>query len=675
MSDTNTTLIFTSSEWQNFMAQKRKAQVAFGQPTGQLSAVAAARLAKQSKAVAQQHGPTDAQQRREEIEQQLRATSSTPTSLVVDDETQYSDAEAASVEIQVGPRTIPIPAPSPWLDSGKAVEADDGSLEVTLLNDESIVCVGEFNLEVQKGLVVVCGATLHPESGPQRVYAPSTHAVPRIIAKRNGTKLRLFHVNSTIAKLTTLSPLFRNIWTKQEQRRTFELLRTAGDDQLQRSLVSLDIDKTTETVIGRIAASSQSTARLNRILTVGAKSSGKSTFNRILCNTLISKPAARKVLYLDIDPGQPEFGPPGQVSLIEVSVPLLGPSFTHPAYVGSTEYRLIRSHTLAAISFKDDVAHYIACAKELVRHADRRQALIVNACGWTSGQGASVTQELAEVLGITHIALLEPVDPTLVEKLRNSCPDAAFHALAREPIRPSSRTPAELRAMQTMAYFHSRPERSASLSRWTGKAISTWRPWIIQYDGAESVLRAVVAYGQQPHPDFLAEVLEGSIVALVQVENNSPDFALPVSNLERDTEPEEAPNINRTTAEDLPYLSPSPSGSNRTLDPHNSSCLGLALIRAIDSTERTIHFLTPVADNVLAEVLDQRQLALVRGGFDPAEWALLEDLYCTSERVKQGKGRVSVEDRPWVSRREAAGVGVEGAVWRLRHPPMAGDVR
>jgi hypothetical protein len=61
----------------------------------------------------------------------------------------------------------------------------------------------------------------------------------------------------------------------------------------------------------------------------------------------------------------------------------------------------------------------------------------------------------------------------------------------------------------------------------------------------------------------------------------------------------------------------------------------------------------------------------------------LEDLYAEdSERKKDGsgekggekggKGDEDVKARPWVARKEM--VGIEGAVWRLRHPPTAAQV-
>jgi len=61
----------------------------------------------------------------------------------------------------------------------------------------------------------------------------------------------------------------------------------------------------------------------------GGKGLGKSTFMRMLINKILSQQEEKRVLVLDLDPGQSEFTAPGCLSLVEVNEPLLGPSFTH----------------------------------------------------------------------------------------------------------------------------------------------------------------------------------------------------------------------------------------------------------------------------------------------------------------------------------------------------------
>lgn len=103
-------------------------------------------------------------------------------------------------------------------------------------------------------------------------------------------------------------------------------------------------------------------------------------------------------------------------------------------------------------------------------------------------------------------------------------------------------------------------------------------------------------------------------------------------------------------------------------------------MRGINPSTQEIQLLTPLSEAQLTS-LTNKKVVLVRGGFDAVEWAYLEDLYAEdSERKKEGggesgKGGKEDEDvsaRPWVARKEM--VGIEGAVWRLRHPPTAAQV-
>lgn len=532
--------------------------------------------------------------------------------------------------------------------NGNVLQDDPEAFVLSLKSDESITIVGEYDLQVVKGVITLYGAMLHPERGVQRVYAPSTSALPVIIARKDNSAIRLTSVKSALRKLEKLSPLFRNIGAKDDlHKRSFALLSRSDDDLLQRSLSPLEVDDETKKVLSRINARLESSQAPARIMAVGPKSAGKSTFNRLLCNMIISRPGSYRCLYLDLDPGQPEFGPAGQLSLVEVSVPVLGPPFTHIASRDSPTYHLLRSHSIAATSFKDDPEHYVACAADLFRRAPKELPLLVNSCGWVTGLGANTLLNIGSVTKMTDIVILNPLESSLVDDLSIIAPNV--HHIPRRQRQPSSRTPAESRAMQTLAYFHNKLGSNPPV--WSSKPICNAAPYEVSFQAKAEGITAIICYGQAPNPNFLAEVLDGSIVAIVVLES---DTLLDPS------------SIQRTPREDLPYLSPNTSGHTPPLDPSQSHCIGLSLIRGIDAESKTLHLITPLPETGMA-ALQKEKVVLVHGSFDAPEWAYLEDLHARGEA---GTG----EERPWVSTRKEQ-VGIEGSVWRLRHPPMAKDVR
>lgn len=546
---------------------------------------------------------------------------------------------------------------------------------------EVAVIAGEYTLEVTKGTATVYGGAFHGSSGPQRVYAPSVQALAPITARRSPTVIRISSVKSSMSKMEKLSPLFRNIWTADEKGRSFAFLETSHDDPLQRSLNLLETDSATQKVFTQLTGKAEEKKGSICAMTIGPKSSGKSTFNRQLCNALLTtKLPTKRCLYLDLDPGQPEFGPPGQISLVEVHTPILGPSFTNQTSESSPKNTLISSHTLAATTFKDDPDHYIACIRELALHLEARKRqkgpapIIINACGWTTGLGAAVLTDFYDLLPITDTITIEGIDVMLQQTARTRSQDC-FN-LSRAPPRSTIRSPAELRAMQTMAYFHSKPPTGKS-PQWTSKPLSSLRPWIVRY-GSDSDsessnandspgIFATMSYGQSVPAAYLPEILDGSLVALVAADTTSEleqafsTSLSPTSNTTTPTPEHTPPPLS------LPYIpTPQKTGYLRALDPRFTTCAGLALIRGLDPQRRELHLLTPLDEAQIAS-LASKKVVLVRGAFDAPEWAYLEDLYAGA-----GEGEGTGSGRPWVTRKEM--VGIEGAVWRLRHPPTAAQV-
>lgn len=89
-----------------------------------------------------------------------------------------------------------------------------------------------------------------------------------------------------------------------------------------------------------------------RVLVCGPKASGKSTFSRYLLNHVLSPAPETEngyintdgCAFLDLDPGQPEFAPMGQVYLAHLRAPFFGPPFTHPSLDDSRDGQILRAH-------------------------------------------------------------------------------------------------------------------------------------------------------------------------------------------------------------------------------------------------------------------------------------------------------------------------------------------
>ena len=212
-----------------------------------------------------------------------------------------------------------------------------------------------------------------------------------------------------------------------------------------------------------------------------------------------------------------------------------------------------------------------------------------------------------------------------------------------------------------MAYFHTKFGGKDDSHKTNAKAVSHMRHWNASFAGANTGIAAVMSYNSNPHPEFLAETLEGCIVAIVLIDRIKTGHA---TDLGGQMLQDVSERISRTP-EGIPYIEADDMGINHTLDPSTSHCIGLALVRSIDVVNQTLQLVTPLSEQQIDDA-SKKTIVLVRGSFDAPGWAYLEDVY---EMQYDGSTETEHVNRPWVS--QTGQIGVESSVWRLRHPPLA----
>ncbi|XP_028266856.1 polynucleotide 5'-hydroxyl-kinase NOL9 [Parambassis ranga] len=135
------------------------------------------------------------------------------------------------------------------------------------------------------------------------------------------------------------------------------------------------------------------------ILVYGTKNVGKSTFIRVLINTLLNHTAS--VDYLEGDLGQTEFTPAGCLSLSTVREPLLGPPFTHQQ---TPEHMIYYGQS----SCESDLDRYLESLKSLWRRRSpsRESPIIINTMGWVKGFGFQLLVDMIRVFPVSHVVQL-----------------------------------------------------------------------------------------------------------------------------------------------------------------------------------------------------------------------------------------------------------------------------
>ncbi|KAK3990971.1 hypothetical protein QBC44DRAFT_288130 [Cladorrhinum sp. PSN332] len=546
----------------------------------------------------------------------------------------------------------------------------DGQIQITTSEGERFVILGSYGIKVQEGEATIAGATLTPLDPTQWVHAPHCHALP-VLRTSEGVIVELHpHPGAqSLRQLAKLNPVFGRLWNESaaegttgsskssKDLSTFQIIFSSEDAPKKVSLQELVSPPEWNKKLAGLVTAKRKSSPPPKIFLCGPKSSGKSTFGRLLANRLITDRAGSRtnpwtpILLLDIDPGQPEFSPPGVISLVKLSQPNLSPSFCHP----STECT-IRSHAIAAVTPALDPEHFIQCVLDLFSHYSARfgsHPLIINTPGWIQGTGLDILTSLIQSLTPTEVIYLSQDGPedtvsTLLQTTTIPVSPSIFSALPSSPQStsaeqptPSSRTALSLRTMATMSYFHLLASGS-----WSTSPLSSILPYRVSYSRSFSQrgFLGILCYDHQPSPLLLSEAINGTVLALVHVQNASAFRELQVKQEE---------DIVSAGDAKIPLIN-NPLGL--TLDPRYSKLLSLVLVRGVDTARGELQLLGPANLGNLVKDIKGEEMVLVAGRFDTPTWDGEEEQVPWVEVLK-GSEKRSVGSKVWRVRRDLGRAG------------------
>ncbi|KAA8566504.1 hypothetical protein EYC84_009063 [Monilinia fructicola] len=560
----------------------------------------------------------------------------------------------------------------PSEDNTKVLEKR--TLVLNLAPGERLVLLGQCDLEVVEGQITILGSILKASALRHQIYAAASHSLPVIRCpdgEINPAVLHLHQSDRGMRSLESLSPLFGKLWNEGAQ--------VFGSGS---SYPAAKIGKSTFQIVGKsylrpitsppewnkmLAKLSNSTEATKRIMLCGPKSSGKSTFAKLLVNRLLSanknetqnstSKRGPGVALLDLDPGQPEYSHPGQISLIHIQEPNFGSSITHP--IPGIKSRLVRAHSLGAVSPSMDPSLYISCALDLFAHYRSLSSLhfncplVINTPGWVFGTGLEILVDLIVKVHPSEVIYMSKAGPSeVIESLQDAAKTTALTTLPSQTSEFMTRTSAHLRTMQSMSYFHLDSTNKNELA-WNGTPLTSIPPWEIKYSGENSGVLGIMCYGEQPPADLLAETINGSIVSVVVIDDPdaipghsslqhghdeiSDSDTLHTFNSPSNPDPIKTPLIIPTPHENLPYFNPL---NAITLDPKYSHTIGMALVRGIDAKRQRLQVLTPISPELLEETNQEgKKIVLISGKLDTPGWAYTEELMKRTwlEKVKRRK--------------------------------------
>ncbi|CAG8512517.1 11888_t:CDS:10 [Ambispora gerdemannii] len=372
------------------------------------------------------------------------------------------------------------------------------------------------------------------------------------------------------------------------------------------------------------------------IILFGRKNVGKSTFSKILTNTLLNRHP--RIAYIESDIGQPEFTPSGIVSLNIIDSPIFGPPFTHPKLP-------YRSYFIGHTNPRDCPDYYLSCLQELVAVFRRdfvdsseyediksnRIPLIIN----THGLGYDLFLQLHNFAKPTHICQFQsltypylnpPILPSYVLYPEDRPFPKLYHVDSNHSSPNSARFNAQFqRTLMLISYFYSVQFSSKLLprqgfdQRWWNFDITLVQqvPWCL---------------------DWTKGLSKGVFMLCAEVPYSQLLYALN----------EYSSYNNRTDSSKIippPYF---PSPKFPPPPPAHHTCFGLAIIRSIDPSTHTFHILTPLSTTIL-----KRVNGIIKGSLELPVCASIDE----TSKTSTGLCRVPWKKVPYLNFDVGAGAG------------------
>ncbi|KAI3725938.1 hypothetical protein L1987_65734 [Smallanthus sonchifolius] len=314
-----------------------------------------------------------------------------------------------------------------------------------------------------------------------------------------------------------------------------------------------------------IACSGGQTQTLTAFI-CGPKNSGKSTFARHLLQVLLHR--HKRVAYLDSDVGQPEFTPPGCLSLTVLDRETI-----------DMRIQPERCFFFGDISSKRDPEIYLTYIYALYDHYIKQYCqlpsaspsnsgvpLIINTSGWVKGIGYDVLVDMLKHIDPSHV-----VNICISAKSKN-LPSGAFWSQDGDA------------GAITLIEINS--ARQDSLNRSV----------LVHKDSPHLRDLSIVTYFRQCFP---SDMNMRSVKEIAQALAAHPPYEVSMS----------AVNIKHLHCE-VPkaeiFYSLNASIVGLAVDPEGSEhlprCVGLGIVRGIDTLRRVLYIITPVPQNVLEDV-------------------------------------------------------------------------
>ncbi|KAH3668345.1 hypothetical protein OGAPHI_002099 [Ogataea philodendri] len=600
-----------------------------------------------------------------------------------DEETQTAVADVGQQEVPVAQPYVPAVSAatnasvvincSRFTPTAQNVIYGSDYVIVGLNAGEFLMVKGQYSLKIQRGAVQIDSVLYHSSQEPIQIHALPISSIPIISAAQvtdhslvedtispenehlfsseYKSVVRIDNVFDGLEKLGLLYPQLKNIHPNREDNDefvgsefeksfysySFRLLHTPSNN------LGTYINKDWKSALNGLVEDAEASQSI-RVLVIGGKNTGKSTFLRLLLDQILSRELGITKL-LDIDPGQPEYSLPDSISLTSHENPI------HGVYFPFTRKTTTEARFIGFNSPQRQPLQYISQLKQLAEQVNMdSDLLLINSPGWIKGFGIEILKELTATVNPTHLVYLShgrDDDNELLNSLKYEklvfVP--AFTSRGYDIVRYS---PTQIRNFRFLSYFHYNYQEKRfdfepllAKSPYKVSYIDTGkRDKILSFSGLTGVFFLDSANINQQD---LIECLETQIVAIFELEYD--EFQNYYDEM--------------SARGQIDSLEPYPNLFRGSLDPATAIFRGLALIHSIDTENKFINLYTPIKiSNLVASLAANETKLILAKGRSEMPWEEIVPKMVSKSRLpyvsytSSGKGAKSVNVRRNIQRKK-----------------------
>lgn len=296
---------------------------------------------------------------------------------------------------------------------------NNDNIIIGLQNNDLLVIKGQYNLSLLYGELLIDSYKLNDNSKSLIINASSLNSLPCLKSLNNSTKftskyftnsfsciIKLSNYNDNMPHLQNLYPHLKNLYSFDDNNKyTFSILTKPEQNKLATSFSESWIYHLNNLSSKLINNSNNIPTNL---LIIGNKNTGKSTFLKLLANTLLSNnnnnDNEKIIQILDIDPGQPEFCLPGCICLTKINAPLIGTiqSFN----LSNSNNSIIKYYGFTSPNIQP--INYFNQLDDLIEKINKSKNTItlINSPGWVKGFGTEIISNLNNNLDLNYLIQL-----------------------------------------------------------------------------------------------------------------------------------------------------------------------------------------------------------------------------------------------------------------------------